>query len=111
MNIIQVAKLHTEFLRGQRYTRHVQETSQPGRRAVKQVDCWERDPCILGKGGGGIVYLDKCIYSDGGSKGQTRAVKIVKRSEKVKHERELEAIVLFSHEKVSSEYPPNSIMR
>lgn len=103
MELIQTAKLHAElFPGGRRYTQHVHETSRPGQRAVRQIERWEREPNVLGKGAFGTVYLEKCTYSDSGSLGKSRAVKVVKK-EVVHYQRELEAVVLFSHEKVGSE--------
>jgi serine/threonine protein kinase len=110
MNITQLAKLRAEFLQGQRYTQHVHDTSRPGQRAVRQIERWEREKGFLGQGAYGTVYLEKCIYSDIGSTGKARAVKVIKKSKEVQYERELEAVILFSHEKVGSESPPNEMI-
>ena len=102
MDLIQLAKLQTQFVEDQRYTRHIKRTSQPGQRSIEQADLWERGK-FLGQGGYGTVFLEKCVKSNAGNKGKARAVKIVEKSREVHHKRELEAIVLFSYEKASTE--------
>lgn len=57
---------------------------------------WKRGK-LLGEGGGGTVYLEECI--EGESKDKQRAVKAVKRA-KCDFRREIEAAMIFSHEKV-----------
>jgi hypothetical protein len=111
MNITQLAKLRAELFQGQRYTQHVHETSRPGQRAVRQIERWEREPRVLGQGGMGKVYLERCIYSNSGSVGTARAVKVMTKTKEVRYERELEAVILFSHEKVGNGFTSNIVAR
>ncbi|KAM0720837.1 hypothetical protein Q7P37_003122 [Cladosporium fusiforme] len=94
-----LAKLATHLSEDQRFTTHSYNSSQPGQRVVKYHDCWKRQPGLLGSGGFGHVYLEKCISSDDKSLGKLRAVKVLKRLKDVHYERELNAVAFFSHEK------------
>jgi len=50
----------------------------------------------LGEGGGGCVFLERCVES---GLTKERAVKVVKRL-RIDHKREIEAAMLFSHPNV-----------
>lgn len=70
-------------------------------RVVRVEERWERAG-RLGRGAYGTVYKEKC---DEPPPSRVRAVKKIKKSllagEEIDHNRELEAIVKFSHPKVS----------
>lgn len=64
---------------------------------------WRRER-TLGQGGGGIVYLEKCTGCSPeiaqGRIGQLRAVKRLQKQKDADYYRELEAVALFSLERV-----------
>ncbi|PQE08308.1 kinase-like domain-containing protein [Rutstroemia sp. NJR-2017a BVV2] len=64
------------------------------RKKVYKEERWKKEK-VLGRGGFGVVTLEKCIQGD--SKDRLRAVKKIRKADN--YERELEAIALFSHEK------------
>lgn len=87
------------------FTEHISYTSGLSARRVTKSERWIRDGpgSLLGSGAYGTVYLEKC-----GDK--VRAVKEIKKhaqaGEELDYFRELEAIMKFSHERVSnSPYP------
>lgn len=57
---------------------------------------WRRDTSALGNGAFGIVYRERC--TSGRSKGELRAVKVMKKVQNLNYERELEAFSVFSQE-------------
>lgn len=99
-NLVQVLKLETQFRSDPEYTQHVHYVSgnTPGERRVRKKEKWRRESA-LGRGGFGIVWLERCIQGD--NQGKVRAVKKVQKLESSDCYRELEAIALFSHQKVS----------
>ena len=99
-DLVQLSKLDTQFHPTPEYTQHVKYV--PGRttteRGTHKKEKWKREK-RLGRGGFGIVWLERCIQGD--SKDELRAVKKVPKFEYSNCHRELEAIALFSHPKVS----------
>ena len=83
------------------FTEHVLYTSGPSARLVKTCERWARDglKSFLGRGAYGTVYREKC-----GDK--VRAVKEIRKyvqfGEKIDFARELEAVMKFSHPRVSA---------
>ena len=98
-DLVQLSKLETQFL-GPGYTQHVQDVpgSTPSQRKVRKEEIWKSER-ELGRGGFGVVKLEGCIQGD--SEGRLRAVKKVPKLEGRDYYRELEAVALFSHSKVS----------
>ncbi|UKZ73157.1 hypothetical protein TrVFT333_000798 [Trichoderma virens FT-333] len=78
------------------YTKHiVYESGLSAReRHIRKEETWKRQR-LLGQGGYGTVYLEKCTQGD---QPKLRAVKKIK-SQDVEHSRELEAILRFSHKR------------
>ena len=99
-DLVQLSKLETQFHSDPEYTQHVQYVSgsTPRQRRVQKEERWKRQR-KLGHGGFGIVWLEQCIQGD--SEGKVRAVKEIQKLESSHYYRELEAIALFSHSKVS----------
>lgn len=99
-DIVLVSKLDTQFCSSPAYTQHVQYV--PGstleRRRVRKEERWGKKK-ELGSGAFGVVWLEECIRGDG--KGKVRAVKKIQKLGGNSYYRELEAIALFSHSKVS----------
>ena len=97
-DLVQVSKLDTQFHSDPEYIQHVQYVSgsTPTQRRVRKEERWKRERA-LGSGGSGIVWLERCIQGD--SEGKVRAVKKIQKCSN--YYRELEAIALFSHSKVS----------
>ena len=100
-DLVQVSKLDTQFNLDPQYTQHVRYVSSSitKQRRIRKEEKWKRER-RLGQGGFGVVWLEQCIQGD--SKGEVRAVKKVPKLESVNCNRELEAIALFSHSKVST---------
>ena len=99
-DLVQLSKLETRFHLDPEYTQHVQDVSgiTPSQRKVRKEEKWKNER-ELGRGGFGVVKLQRCIQGD--SKGKVRAVKKVPKVESSDFYRELEAVALFSHSKVS----------
>lgn len=99
-DLVQVSKLETQLHSDPEYTQHVHYVSgsTPRQRSVRKEERWKRER-RLGRGSFGIVWLERCIQGD--SEGKVRAVKEVQKFESSDYYRELEAIALFSHNKVS----------
>jgi hypothetical protein len=99
-DLVQVSKLETQFYSDPEYTQHVHYVSgnTSRQRRVRKEEKWRREKG-LGRGSFGIVWLERCIQGD--SEGKVRAVKKVQKLESSDYYRELEAIALFSHSKVS----------
>ena len=99
-DLLQDSKLETQFYSDPEYTQHVQYVSgsTTRQRKVRKEEKWMRERG-LGRGSFGIVWLERCIQGD--SEGKVRAVKKVEKLKSSNYYRELEAIALFSHSKVS----------
>jgi calcium/calmodulin-dependent protein kinase I len=99
-DLVRVSKLDTQFCSNPDYTQHTQYVSGSTfrQRKIPKEERWEKDK-RLGRGSYGVVWLERCIYGD--SEGKVRAVKKVRKVESSGYYRELEAIALFSHSKVS----------
>lgn len=99
-DLVWVSKLDAHFYSDPEYTLHVKHVSRSStkQRSVRNEEKWKREK-RLGRGGSGIVWLERCFHGD--SKGEVRAVKRVQKLEPSNYYRELEAIALFSHTKVS----------
>jgi hypothetical protein len=99
-DLVRVSKLDTQFCSSPEYTQHVQYVSGSTleRRRVCKEERWKKERG-LGRGSFGIVWLELCIQGD--SEGKVRAVKKVQKLDSNNYYRELEAIALFSHDKVS----------
>lgn len=99
-DLVRVSKLDTQFHSDPEYTEHIQYVSGTTlrQRRVRKEERWKRET-QLGSGAFGIVWLERCIQGD--STGSLRAVKKVQKLESSDYHRELEAIALFSHSKVS----------
>ena len=99
-DLVHVSKLDTQFHSDPEYTQHVKyvSSSTTKQRRTRKEEKWKRERG-LGQGGFGIVWLEQCIQGD--SKGKVRAVKKIPKLKSDNYTRELEAIALFSHTKVS----------
>jgi hypothetical protein len=97
-DLVRLSKLETEFL-PQAYVKHVKHVAERRSRRgkVQRDEIWKAEQ-KLGEGGFGIVRLQRC--TQGIDEGSARAVKMLKKSGTSNYYRELEAIALFSHEKV-----------
>jgi hypothetical protein len=100
-DLIRDSKLETHFLPGIE-TVHTYHEPDPTsrRRLVSRSEHWQRQRQI-GVGGFGSVWLEKCTKG-GNLDNELRAIKQITRqlSEGIDYNRELEAIVKFSHRKV-----------
>ena len=99
-DLVRLSKLEAQFLPDSKYTRHVTYVtgSSLRERRIRKEELWSKEK-ELGRGGFAIVWLERCIQGDG--EGKLRAVKQVHKVETSNYNRELEAIALFSHSKVS----------
>jgi len=99
-DLVNVSKLDTQFSINPEYTQHIREVSEniSKRGKVRKEERWKKEKW-LGRGSFGDVWLEKCIHGD--SKGDVRAIKKVQKLDRINYYRELEAIALFSHDKVS----------
>jgi serine/threonine protein kinase len=97
-DIVQLSKLETRFRSNPDCTEHVKYVfeNERSRKKVYKEERWTIKK-VLGHGGFGVVTLEQCIQGD--NKGGLRAVKKIRKLDN--YQRELEAIALFSHEKVS----------
>jgi hypothetical protein len=93
-DIVQDSKLETQFHSDPEHVQHIHYVSgsTPRQRKVRKEERW------LGRGGFGTVESQICIQGD--SKGKVRAVKKMQKAASSDYCRELEAIALFSHNKV-----------
>jgi hypothetical protein len=98
-DLVQISKLDTQFHLNPEYTQHVHYVSEATlrKRKVPKEERWKREK-KLGYGSFGTVWLDRCIKGD--TEGKLRAVKQVQKFGSSNYNRELEAIALFSHNKV-----------
>ena len=99
-DLVRISKLDTQFYLDLGHTQHVKYVSgnTTTQRRVRKEEKWKKER-RLGRGSFGIVWLERCIEGD--SKGEVRAVKKILKLESSDYYRELEAIALFSHAKVS----------
>jgi hypothetical protein len=99
-DLVRISKIETQFCSSPEYTQHVQYVSgsTSERRRVFKEERWKKER-ELGRGSFGVVWLEQCIQGD--NNGKLRAVKKVQKLECKNYHRELEAIALFSHSKVS----------
>lgn len=103
-DLVRVSKLDTHFYSDPEYTEHIRYVSgtgtgtTPRQRRVRKEERWKKET-RLGSGAFGIVWLERCIQGDG--TGSFRAVKKIPKLESSNYYRELEAVALFSHSKVS----------
>ena len=99
-DLVQISKLDTQFHSDPQYTQHVKYVSESStkQRRIRKEEKWKTEKEI-GRGSSGIVWLERCIQGD--NKGEVRVVKKVQKLESSDYYRELEAIALFSHTKVS----------
>jgi hypothetical protein len=98
-DLVRLSQLDTRFSSSPEYTQHIQYV--PGnvreRRRVRKEERWKRVR-RLGRGTFGDVWLEQCIQGD--TEGEVRAVKKIQKLDRNNYYRELEAIALFSHNKV-----------
>lgn len=99
-DLVQVSKLDTRFHSDPESIQHVKYVSgsTSRQRRIHKEEYWNRERG-LGHGSFGIVWLERCVQGD--TKGEVRAVKGIRKLESGDYYRELEAIALFSHAKVS----------
>ena len=99
-DLVRISKLDTQFHLDPEYVQHVQYVSGSTlkERKVRKEERWKRERW-LGRGGFGTVELERCIHGE--CEGKVRAVKKIQKLESSNYYRELEAIALFSHSKVS----------
>lgn len=101
-DLVRDSKIETEVLAS--CIQHIFFESGPSvrERHVRREERWVRQS-FLGQGAYGTVYLEKCEH---GREGKLRAVKEIKKfvvqGQELDYVRELEAIVKFSHPKVST---------
>ncbi|KAI9690150.1 MAG: hypothetical protein M1822_009111 [Bathelium mastoideum] len=97
-DLVRDSKLETRHTNGHTIHRYLEASSN--RRRVPREEYWKRER-DLGHGSFGRVWLEKCVK--GNSKGELRAVKMVrnfsKSSSAVDFNRELEAVAKFSNAK------------
>jgi hypothetical protein len=85
-------------------TRHIIESAGPSarQRRIRKEQHWERTARV-GEGAYGTVWLEKLVAGD--FRVSERAVKVIKKHARnslvIDYNRELEAIIKFSHPKVS----------
>ncbi len=104
-DLVQVSKLDTQFYSDPDCTQHVRYVfGHTSRKKIRQVEKWRREK-KLGRGGGGVAWLERCIQGD--SERNVRAVKKIRKIESSAYYRELNAIALFSHSKVRSVFRKN----
>src|ERR1700712_1173712 len=108
-DLVWVSKLDTEFSSSPAYTQHVHYISgtTSRQRRIRKEERWKRER-RLGNGSFGVVWLEKCIHGDG--EGKVRAVKEIQKLDSSDYHRELEAIALFSHSRVSAFPTPCAIL-
>ncbi|KAJ5375770.1 hypothetical protein N7517_007776 [Penicillium concentricum] len=102
-DLVNDSKLSVQF--SEKETRHVvfESDARPGCQVRRQrkEESWKRVK-LLGKGGGGSVWLERCLGVD--SQPKIRAVKVIPKntsfSQDIDYTRELEAIAKFSQMKV-----------
>ena len=94
-DLVQLSQIETHFHDG--YVQHLFGYVS-GRRKVRKEEKWAPEK-KLGQGAFGVVTLERCIEGD--RKDDLRAVKRVPKSEHNDYFKELEAVALFSHSKVS----------
>ena len=99
-DLIKLSKLETEFHSEPDYVQHVEYVfgSNTERKKVRKEERWKRKR-RLGRGGYATVWLEQCI--DGDKKEKLRAVKEIPKIGSIDYNKELEAIALFSHSKVT----------
>ncbi|KAJ5513219.1 hypothetical protein N7463_002771 [Penicillium fimorum] len=93
-------KLETHFIPGSRHeTVHTyyEQESLSQRRPIQKSVHWRREKKI-GDGGFGEVWLERCTKGNGHGRG-VRALKQIQVRQQINYNRELEAIVKFSHTK------------
>lgn len=99
-DLVQVSKLETHFYVDPNCTQHVRYTfGNTSRKKIREEEQWRREKDI-GCGGGGVVWLERCLQS--GKERNVRAVKKIRKVDSSTYYRELEAMALFSHSKVRS---------
>jgi len=108
-DLLDLSRLNVEFAGGAQdtvqtiYIRPDRRKIAGPPRKIPVQSTWHRE-IELGHGGGGRVYLEKCTECTHdnvqGQVGQLRAVKRLLKQPKVDYSRELEAVALFSHERV-----------
>jgi hypothetical protein len=102
LDLVQDSRLETEFLNGS--TVHTFIVPYGRNRRITRKEYWTLER-HLGRGGFGHIQLEKCIVGE--RKDMMRAVKIINkqsgstRQRPMDFNRELEAIVKFSHSRVS----------
>lgn len=103
-DLVRISKLDTQFHSDPEYTQHVHYVSgtTSRQRKIRKEERWKRDR-LLGRGAFGSVWLEQCVDGDG--IGKVRAVKIIEKLESTNYYKELEAIALFSHSRVSALLP------
>ena len=96
---VYISKLETQFHLDPEYTQHVEyiSNSTTKQRGTRKEVKWKRER-VLGQGGSGIVWSERCIQGD--SQKKVRAVKKIPKLKSDNYTRELEAIALFSQTKV-----------
>jgi hypothetical protein len=98
-DLVRLSQLDTQFSLNPEYTQHIQYVPEDTRerRRVRKEERWKRIK-RLGSGTFGDVWLEQCIQ--GNTEGKARAVKKIQKLDRNNYYRELEAIALFSHNKV-----------
>ena len=101
-DVVRRSKLETEFDSKTLSTTHIRHVSEnkASRAKVRQKETWKHERS-LGRGNFGLVSLETCIH--GQRSGDVRAVKKLEKLQSGHYLRELEAIALFSNEKLADE--------
>lgn len=99
-DLVKLSKLEAQCAPGSQYTKRVRYVSgsKSERRKFRKEETWKKQK-RLGWGAFGDVWLQRCI--DGENQGELQAIKEIKKLKDNNFYKELEAIALFSHDKVS----------
>jgi serine/threonine protein kinase len=95
-DLVTFAQLETSISRDGQTTHTFPDFDTTTQAPTKRREKWRRDAKALGRGAFGVVYREQC--TSGRSKGELRAVKVMKKVENVNYERELEAFSVFSQD-------------
>jgi hypothetical protein len=94
-DLVTLTRLGVELsLDGESYSQTVFPPARPGMRHTTQVVRWHWGE-HLGGGTFGQVYIDKCM--EVGRTEEKRAVKLIKKMDRIDYKRELEALAVLSY--------------
>ena len=99
-DLVKLSKLDVEFHEDPQYTQHVTDVVENKniRKKVRKEERCKRKK-RLGRAGFGTVWLEQCIV--GNQEGELRAVKDFPKQGSGDYSREVEAIAIFSNQKVN----------